>query len=444
MGLRESMDENRRAERRRRLRDAAVLMPGHAAFRHSVEEHLDALAPLLAPLRQRGSQTVTLEQALDRVVDRDVVSPVPIPLFRNSQMDGYAVRAADVAAAPVTLPVVIEIAAGPIDPDTLAPGTAARIMTGAPMPPGADAVVPVEQTRPGLESERDSNRDSNRDSIRSYVEILSPTSAGRYVREPGSDLPAGSVLVSAGRRLGPRQLAALAAAGLDRVTVRTPVRVAVISTGSELIAPGAAPALGELFDSNSIALTAAARAAGAAIVHHARVRDDHAQFTAELDAAVDAGAELIVTSGGISMGEHEVVRETLEPLGVLVGTVSMQPGGPQGYGRYRGVPVLCFPGNPVSSQLSFELFAAPPLRDGAGRPSARRTRERAAVGFELFDAVRRQFQRGRLTSDGRVEPVGGPGSHLVVALASAELLIVVAEGSRGIRENDEVDVVWLS
>jgi molybdopterin molybdotransferase len=413
-------------------------MPGQAAFRHTfrhtVEQHLHVIAELLAPLATRSTETVSLEQALDRVVAEDVVSPVPLPLFRNSQMDGFAVRASDVTEAPVTLPVAGEIAAGPVDPEPLAPGTVVRIMTGAPIPDGADAIVPVEGTRPGGDNQGASET----------VEILSPATEGQFVREPGSDLPAGSILLSAGTRLGSRQLAALAAAGLDRVTVSTAVRVAVISTGSELVAPGVAPSAGELFDSNSIALTSAASAAGAVIAHAGRVRDDPAQFTAELDAALAAGAELVVTSGGVSMGEHEVVRETLEPLGVLVGKVSMQPGGPQGYGRYRDVPVLCFPGNPVSSQLSFELFAAPALRAAAGRPPARRTRERAAVGVELFDPVRRQFQRGRQTPDGRVAPVGGPGSHLVAALATAELLIVVTEGSGGIREDDEVDVLWLS
>jgi molybdopterin molybdotransferase len=407
-------------------------MPGHASFRHTVEEHLSSLAALLAPLRVRPAETVALPDALGRVTAHDVVSPVPMPLFRNSQMDGYAVRSVDIAAAPVVLPVAGEIPAGPIDPAPLQAGTAMRIMTGAPVPDGADAIVPVEQTRAG---------DGD-------VEVLAPSAPGRYVREPGSDLAAGSDLLAAGTRLTARHLAALAAAGLDRVAVRGLVRVAVISTGSELVAPGETPEPGELFDSNGVALCAAASATGAAAVYFARVRDEHAAFLTDLDAAIGAGAELIVTSGGISMGEHEVVRETLEPLEaavgtVVVGTVAMQPGGPQGYGSYRGVPVLCFPGNPVSSQLSFELFAAPILREIAGLPPARSSRERMAVSFTLFDPVRRQYQRGRRTADGRVEPVGGPGSHLVAALAAAELLIVVPEGSGGVHENDEVEALWL-
>lgn len=403
-------------------------MPGEAAFRHTVEQHVEALAQLLSPLLSRDAETVPLPDVLGRAAASDIVSPVPLPLFRNSQMDGFAVRADDIANAPVVLPLTEgDIPAAPGTPAPLVAGTAVRIMTGAPVPDGADVIVPVEQTHVSD----------------SRVEIASASKAGTYVREPGSDLPAGSVLAAAGTRLGSRQLAALAAAGLDRVAVRTPVRIAVISTGSELIPPGEAAHPGELFDSNGIALASAAIEAGASVVHVGRVRDDHAAFQAELDAAVAAGAELVVTSGGISMGEHEVVRETLEPLGVLVGKVAMQPGGPQGYGSYRGIPVLCFPGNPVSSQLSFELFAAPTLRQLAGRPAARVTREKSAVAFELFDTARRQYQRGGRTPDGRVAPVGGPGSHLVAALAQAELLIVVPAASPGVHENDEVEVLWL-
>lgn len=424
-------------------------MPGQASFQHTVEQHLDALAPLLNRLIERTAESLELGDALGRVAAVDVRSTVPLPLFRNSQMDGFAVRSADVTNAPVVLPVVGELAAARAEAQPLRPGTAIRIMTGAPMPDGADAVIPVEATRAAAGPRAGVADDTATDA----VELLESTAPGRFIREPGSDLPAGSVLVSAGDRLTPRRLAALAAAGLTRVDTRTRVRVAVISTGSELIAPGEEPGPGELFDSNGIALAAAATEAGASVVHRARVRDDDAALLGELDAACSAGAELIVTSGGVSMGEHEVVRETLEPLGVLVGKVSMQPGGPQGYGAYRGIPVLCFPGNPVSSQLSFELFAAPVLRAAAGMPAARRTRERLAVAIEAFDPRRRQFQRGRRSADGRVEPVGGSGSHLVTALAAAELLIVVPErstdegengGPGGVLENDEVEVLWLS
>jgi len=403
-------------------------MPGTAAFRRSVEEHAAALAPLLAPLRERAAETIPLEAAHGRATTGDVVTPVPLPLFRNSQMDGVAVRSADVARAPVLLRLsAAESAAGAGSPPPLVPGMAMRIMTGAPMPAGADAVIPVEETKLG-------------DGV---VEILRARGAGEYVREPGSDLPAGATLLAAGTRLGSRQLAALAAAGLDRVAVRSRPRIAVISTGSELVAPGERPRPGELFDANGVALAAAIVEAGGAVVHRARVRDEPERLRAELDAALAAGAELVVTSGGVSMGEHEVVRETLEPAGALVGSVAMQPGGPQGHGEWRGAPVLCFPGNPVSSQLSLELFLAPLLREIAALPAARVTRERVAGPIRSV-AGKRQYLRGRRAADGRVAPLGGPGSHLVAALAAAELLLVVPEEAVELTEDETVEVRWLS
>ncbi|WP_294181335.1 gephyrin-like molybdotransferase Glp [uncultured Schumannella sp.] len=401
-------------------------MAGTAAFRRSVEEHSAAVDALLAALRERTRETVPLDDALDRVTARAVTSPVALPLFRNSQMDGIAVRAADLAGAsvdsPVLLPLVGEIAAAPGEPAPLAPGTAVRIMTGAPVPAGADAVVRIEDT-------------DDRGAV-----LAAPT-PGLYVREAGSDLAAGAELVPAGRLLRSRHLAALAAAGLTHVEVTTPVRVAIVSTGSELVAPGTAAGPGELFDANGPALLAAARSAGAQVVFTGRVQDDAESFAALLDAAVEAGAELIVTSGGVSMGEHEVVREVLEPRGALVGSVAMQPGGPQGTGAWVGIPVLCFPGNPVSSQLSFELFAAPVLREIAALPRAVRRREPLAHTLDSV-AGKRQFLRG-VRGESGVATIAGPGSHLVAALAAAELLIVVPEGVTHLDAGEIVETVEL-
>lgn len=404
-------------------------MPGHSAFRASVDEHAARVADLLASLSPRPVEEVAVEDALGRVTAADIRSPVALPLFRNSQMDGFAVRAADIrsatADASVTLPVSGEIAAAPGAPAPLAAGTAVRIMTGAPVPPGADAVVPVEDTTAADDG----------------VAIARSRSAGDYVREAGSDLAAGAVLVPAGIRLAARHIAALAAAGLTRVDVRARVRLAILSTGSELVAAGTAPRPGELFDANGPALAAAAQAAGAEVVLGGRVRDDAAEFRALLDAAVDAGAETIVTSGGVSMGEHEVVREVLEPLGALVGSVAMQPGGPQGTARFRGLPVLCFPGNPVSSQLSFELFLAPALRGLAGLPAARRSTEALAHPVSSVPG-RRQFLRG-VRTDAGVATVAGPGSHLVAALAAAEVLLVIPEGVVDLPAGATVETVEL-
>jgi molybdopterin molybdotransferase len=396
------------------------------AHRVPVDEHARFVRSLLAPLGARPSEVVPLADALGRITASPVESPLDLPPFRNSQMDGFAVRAADVDVAPVTLPIAGEVAAAPGSPAPLAPGTAVRIMTGAMVPDAADAVVPVEDTEPDGDG----------------VRILRARDVGEYVREAGSDLPAGADVLPAGVRLASRHLAAAAASGLTRLLVRERVRVAVVSTGSELVAPGETLGPGEIADANGVALDAAVRATGAVVAHSARVRDDVERLRADLDAGVAAGAELILTSGGISQGAYEVVRELLEPLGAWVGSVAMQPGGPQATAVYRGVPVIAFPGNPVSAQLSFELFVAPSLRAIAGLPPARTERMPLAEPVRSIPG-KRQYLRGRRTDDGLALPVGGPGSHLVAALAASDLLIVVPEDVTSLDAGDPVDTVDL-
>jgi molybdopterin molybdotransferase len=241
-----------------------------------------------------------------------------------------------------------------------------------------------------------------------------------------------------GSRLESRHLAAVAASGLDAVSVRAPIRVAVISTGSELVAAGEPLGAGQIPDANGVALASAARASGALVVAQGRVADDPAALAAVLDDALAAGAELLLTSGGISMGDHEVVRELLEPLGAHVDVLAMQPGGPQATATYRGVPVVCFPGNPVSSQLSFELFVAPVLREIAGL-SPRRTTTRPIATAVRSVPGKRQLLRGRLLPEGAVTTVSGPGSHLVVALAASDVIIDVPEDVTELSAGDPVE-----
>jgi len=384
----------------------------------SVEEHAAHVADLLAPALAPRPETIPVDDALGRVTIAAVRSPVDLPLFRNSQMDGFAVRSADVAPAPTTLPIVGEVAARPSSPPDLAPGTAVRIMTGAVVPNGADAVIPVEDTT----------------SEGGTVTISRGRSVGEFVRERGSDLRTGDELLPAGQRLASRHLAVLAAAGLTEIAVIARPRVSIITTGSELVQPGATPVLGQVFDSNGTALAAAVVAAGAVVAARAHVTDD----PAELIAALAVPADLVLTSGGISMGDYEVVRELLEPRGASVGHVAMQPGGPQATAVWEGVPVICFPGNPVSTQLSFEVFVAPLLRTVAGLPQAVRERR------QLSDAVvsvagRRQFLRGRAAEGGRVVIASGPGSHLVAGLAASDLLVIIPEDVTALNAGDDVE-----
>ena len=389
--------------------------------RRSVEEHASHIRDLLAGLGTT-SETVPLADALGRVTVAAITSPVDLPLFRNSQMDGFAVRAADVTSVPVTLPIAGELAARPLTPAALEPGTAVRIMTGAVVPDGADAVIPVEDT----------------ESLADTVTIARGRRLGEYVRERGSDTSAGSELLPTGRTLASRHLAVLAAAGISRVEVRSKVRVAVITTGAELIGAGETPSLGQIYDANSVAVVAAVRSAGALVSFTARVTDNVDAMLEALSAAASL-SDVIVTSGGISMGDYEVVREALEPLGASVGHVAMQPGGPQATAHFDGVPVLCFPGNPVSTQLSFEVFLAPVLRELAGLPANRHAMRELAAEITSVPG-KRQFLRGRYVEDGRVTTVAGPGSHLVAGLAASDVLIEIPTDTITLNEGDLVKI----
>lgn len=387
----------------------------------TVAEHAAHIAAMLAPALAPRTETAHLDDALGRVTAEAVSSPVDLPLFRNSQMDGFAVRAADLATLPATLPITGEIAARASDPLPLPPGSAVRIMTGGVVPAGADAVVPVEDTTDDGTT----------------VTITRARAAGEYVRDRGSDVREGEPLLPQGLRLASRHLAVLAAAGLTSVAVRRRVRVGVITTGSELIQPGAVPSLGQVFDSNATALVAAVRATHAIVTFRTHVLDDREAMLSALTEAAKS-ADVILTSGGISMGDYEVVRETLEPRGARVGHVAMQPGGPQATAVFDGVPVICFPGNPVSTQLSFEVFVAPLLRAVSGVATPAR-RQRTLTAGTASIAGKRQFLRGTAVGDDGVTLAAGPSSHLVAGLAASDLLVVVPEDVTELAEGDSVE-----
>ncbi|REJ03992.1 molybdopterin molybdenumtransferase MoeA [Microbacterium bovistercoris] len=411
-------------------------------------EHAAAAAELLAPLGERltdAAQQLPLADALGRILAEDVTSPISLPRFANSQMDGYAVRAVDLAAAsadnPVRLPVGPTSAAG--DPvGTLAPGTASPVMTGAAVPEGADAVVPIEQSDPprfiGI------GGGTHDAPAGTTVAFRAPVEPGTFVRAVGTDIREGALLLPAGTRLGPAQLGSLAAAGVPLVRVRNPVRVLVLSTGHELRMPGIrldpVADSGAIYDSNSAMMAAAVAAAGATAVT-ASAPDDAAAVVDTIEQHPDV--DLVVTTGGVSAGAFEVVRDALAPLGVEFGPVAMQPGGPQGLGTAvlpsgRRMPVLAFPGNPVSALISFELFLRPLLRGFAGLPQQRRT-ERAVLAHPVTSPpARHQVRRGTVRADGSVE-VGAPSSHLLHAYATANALVHLPVGVDSLPAGAEVD-----
>jgi molybdopterin molybdotransferase len=385
----------------------------------SVEDHQRVVASLI---RARPAAAVPLVAAEGLVLAEDVTAPVSLPVFDNSAMDGYAVRADEVAAAtpenPVKLPVAEDIPAGRVDVLTLAPGTAHRIMTGAPMPAGATAVVPVEATDGGTD----------------IVEIRAGTTQGRHIRPVGGDVAAGATVLRAGQVISPAVIGLAAALGLPRLAVLPRPRVLVISTGSELVTPGTALAPGQIYESNGAMLAAAVREAGAEVVEAATVSDDVEQFVAVLDrhSARDGGVDLIITSGGVSAGAYEVVKDVFGrsgDQGVEFVKVAMQPGMPQGIGCVGDAAIVALPGNPVSALVSFEVFLREPLRHAMGLPAPERPHRDAVLAETLTSPPgKRQFRRGLLDSDaGTVTSYGPPASHHLRYLASANCLLDIDE-----------------
>ena len=390
----------------------------------TVEEHARVIAGLLEPT---GPESLELADAVGLVLAQDLVAPIDLPPFANSAMDGYAVRAVDLAELPVTLPVSQDIPAGRTDTQPLAPGTAARIMTGAPLPPGAEVIVQVERTDGG----------------EFLVRIDSAPQPGVHVRTRGEDVAAGTVVLAAGTVVGPTQVGVAAALGFAELVVRRPVRVLVLSTGTELVAPGRPLAPGQIYESNAAMLAAAMTAVNARVTVEHFVADDVEQLRAALSKAA-TGIDLIVTSGGVSAGAYEVVKDALTDQGVQFTKVAMQPGMPQGAGRFQGVPVVTLPGNPVSSYVSFEVFLRPAIRAAMGHPDVTRPIVRAPLSASLDSpAGKRQFRRGQLDAvAGTVAAWGGPGSHLLSWLAGADCMIVIGEDVTHLEAGDEVEV-WL-
>ncbi|MFD7661741.1 gephyrin-like molybdotransferase Glp [Streptomyces sp. NPDC059788] len=422
----------------------------------SVADHLDDVLSKIHPLEPID---LHLLDAQGCVLVEDVTVNVALPPFDNSSMDGYAVRVGDVAGAtedfPAALTVVGDIAAGSAVPLAVGPGEAARIMTGAPLPPGAEAVVPVEWTDGGTgrgPAEAMRAHSAAPEAAGGEVRVYRPVAERQYVRPRGSDVPAGELALSAGTVLGAAQIGLLAAIGRATVRVRPRPRVVVLSTGSELVQPGEPLAPGQIHDSNSFQLTAAARAAGAIAYRVGAVADDAETLRATLEDQL-IRADILVTSGGVSVGAYDVVKETLADLSAEEGTVefrtlAMQPGKPQGFGLIGPdrTPLLALPGNPVSSYVSFELFVRPAIRTLMGLPDVHRHTSKAVCGAPITSSPegKRQFLRGRYDADtATVTPVGGAGSHLIKALSRADALIVVPEEATEVAEGAEVEVVLL-
>ena len=400
----------------------------------TVDEHVERVVESVQPLQPYDQP---LLEALGLPVCENIVAPMDLPVFDNSAMDGYAVYFDDVASAsedhPVHLPVVGEMAAGQTKLFALSPGTTVRIMTGAPVPQGADAIVPIEWTDGGVAT----------------VRITRAPQRDEHVRHKGEDVQTGDVLLEDGTVLGPRQLGLLASVGRSQVRSRPRPRLVIISTGAELREPGTSLGHDSVYDANSYMLAAAARTAGAIAYRVGIVSDDASEFRDALSDQL-VRADLVVTSGGVSKGAYDVVKEVLSEVGtVSFGEVGMQPGKPQGFGFVGedSTPILTLPGNPVSAYVSFEVFVVPAIRRMMGRLPYRRPMVRALCSQGFSSARgRQQYVRAQFGIDGKgahVTPVGGHGSHLMGDLSEANALIVVPADVTSVQGGTQVQVLVL-
>ncbi len=394
----------------------------------SVEEHQRIVAELI---RARTPVRLTLADARGLTLAADVVAPLSLPVFDNSAMDGYAVRAGDFAAAdpasPVRLPVAEDIPAGRTDRLTLAPGTAHRIMTGAPLPDGATAVVPVERTDAGTD----------------IVAVNAAPTLGQHIRRAGEDVTAGTTVLRAGQVVTPAALGLAAALGLTEVTVLPRQRVLVVSTGSELVPGGATLRPGQIYESNGVMLAAAVDEAGATVAEVATCGDDAGQFRALLDSYAGQ-CDLVITSGGVSAGAYEVVKDAFGSGPVEFVKVAIQPGMPQGAGRLAdGRGIVTLPGNPVSALVSFEVFLRPALRTAMGMPDPNRARRMATLTEAISSpAGKRQFRRGVYDPEtGTVASYGPPASHHLRWLATANCLLDIGAEVTEIPAGEQV-AIW--
>ncbi len=378
---------------------------------------------------------VGIGEARGLVTTGTVTAPEPVPHFDNTAMDGFAVRSVDVVDAPVALTIVGTVAAGPVPDITVGAGQAARIMTGAAIPPGSDAVIMVELTEVGSDGTR--------------VTVTRPVPAGNHIRRAGEDLVVGQTVFGPGEVLTPGHLGVLTSLGIYQVRVRPRARVGVMSTGSELIEGPQALEVGQIRDSNRHTLLALLAEAGCEPVDLGCLADDEDEIAAGIGAGVEA-CDALLTSGGVSMGDYDYVKKVLDEIGDMTWMqVAIKPAKPLAFGLVKGVPVFGLPGNPVSSMVSFELFARPGLRRMMGhppdawhrRPVTGRAAEplrRRADGKTHFARVRVEYAGGEYLA----RSAGGQGSHQLSAMAAADALAVLPDGD-GLDGGDPVELLIL-
>jgi molybdopterin molybdotransferase len=405
----------------------------------SVQEAQRGILSQFSPV---STTIVPLEQSNGRVLSQDIYSEVGFPPFANSSMDGFAVRSEDIHRAspshPVLLTIVADIPAGVHPTMTIAPGQAARIMTGAEVPAGADAVVPVEKTdieaaRPGMPAPN-------------QVAIQQPVDAGAYIRQAGEDISSGQKLLTSGRKLQPQDIGLLATLGIISVPVYRRPRIASFSTGNELVDPSAKLSPGKIRNSNSYTLAALIEQNGGEVLRLPVAQDDPDAVRRRFDQAVAKQADLILTSAGVSVGAHDYVRSVVEEHGRLdFWRVDVRPGKPLAFGSYRRIPVIGLPGNPVSAYIGFLLFVLPTINKMSGLPEPVRRMIKVVLEHPIESDGRESYLRAtvrRIDNRFSAALTGHQGSGNLYSLVQANALLVVPSGVKSLPVGAECDS-WL-
>ncbi|MGD2050797.1 MAG: molybdopterin molybdotransferase MoeA [Chloroflexota bacterium] len=406
----------------------------------SVSEALDIV---LGGVEVLESENVPLLDALHRVLALPVIAEDDLPPFPNSSMDGYAVVAADLedvrSDRPVLLQVSADIAAGKVPDTVIESGTAARITTGAPLPPGADAVVPVEYTN---EPWRDRSRP-----LPEVIEVRQAVKPGDYVRRSGEDIRSGTIVLTAGHVIRPQEIGMLASLGYEQIAVYRRPKVGILATGDELIDIRDPLRPGKIRNSNSLTQAAQAQSINARPVLLGVAGDSELSVREKLQKGLDLAVDLFVSSAGVSVGAYDVVKAVLEQDGLVkFWRVRMRPGKPLTFGYYRNVPYLGLPGNPVSALVSFERFTRPALLKMAGHKKL----DRPQISVKLMDSVqsdgRESYMRALVRRDGDgylATTTGGQGSHMMSSLVKANALVIVPEGVFEVEEGEYLSAIMV-
>lgn len=399
----------------------------------------EARERILSHFQSIGAETIPLASCAKRALAVGIIAPHDIPPFDNSAMDGFALRAEDTSASSTTLQVVADIPAGSTPSTTLAHGEAARIMTGAPIPDGANAVIPVEDT--------DFNHHTAGTSAPKTVSFSKTMKAGENIRPRGMDIHADEIVLQRGHTLKPQDLGLMATLGLANVTVYKRPRVALLSSGDELLDVDSPLEAGKIRDSNSYTLAAAIESAGAEAVRLGVAKDSREAVTALLDKAVAERVDLILSSAGVSVGAFDFIKDVVETNGGMdFWRVNMRPGKPLAFGNYRGINFIGLPGNPVSAFVGFEVFARPALERMGGRLDGGRQTVRVRCEEEIESDGRESYLRAKTRMENGVLSAcltGHQGSGNLLSLVQADALLIIPAGVKCVPAGQEVDAILL-